>query len=68
MNDYYTKISCELWISSFGETILGIVLVVFFPKHVNMAQQMKRCVKTGNMFLLSLRNFFVKVHRLAQTI
>jgi hypothetical protein len=31
-----------------------VVLVMLFPKHVTMTQQMKKCVETSNIFLLCL--------------
>jgi hypothetical protein len=32
----------------------------FFPRHVNMAQQMKKCAKFSNMFFLSLHKQICK--------
>jgi len=33
---------------------------MFFPKHVNMAQHMKRFIIFKNMYLLSLHNYICK--------
>jgi hypothetical protein len=59
INALKSIISCE----SLGlETKVSkeVALVMFFPRHVNMAQQMKKCAKFSNMFLLSLHKQICK--------
>ncbi len=38
----------------------GVVLVMFFPRHANMIQQMKKYVEISNMFLLNLHKQIYK--------
>jgi hypothetical protein len=41
---------------------------MFFPRHISIAQQMKKCAKISNISLLNLHKHISKMHHLAQKI